>query len=326
MGALSLMIMLPAVFLLALNNIRERKYYVALIALVVGIALPEVLQRITGVIPRVGVFEVSGPGLYHVWLLPIIWAQILFNKKLNPWVKVFFFVLILGWMYWAFFRRLVWISGWGPAFFGLFVVTFLKSKRLALLVVLIALIPIVLNPEYYWDRIYVQSEGEDFNRFWLWRTIIFDLVLLRADALLGTGPAGYAPYFQTYYPYIGMSAHNNYVDIFAQTGLLGFGFFVWFLVSVFRSGWKQVNRLADPFLQAFNNGVLGGFAGILSAMMLNDWFMPFAYNSTIAGFDWNVYAWILLGAMVGLKRFVNAPAPVPVSSAPVPATAPVASV
>lgn len=317
-AALSVMVMLPAVYLIALNVIRDPKWYKYIFIIVVGIGLPELIQRQTNIFPRLGGISLSGPGLYQLWLTGLVYAQVLFNDKLNKWLKLFFILLIGGWLYWTFVGRVSWLSGWVPMGVVLFVITWLKSKRLALLLALLALIPFILRFDYYYDRVIVSSQQEDFNRFWLWRTIVFDLTLSRADALLGTGPAGYAPYFQTYYPFQGMSAHNNYVDIIAQTGLLGFTFFVWFLLAVLKAGWDNTKKLTDPFLRSYNIGVLGAFVGMLSAMMLNDWFVPFAYNSTIGAYDWNVYSWILLGTMVGLKRFYPdaAPAPVPETSSP----------
>jgi hypothetical protein len=36
-------------------------------------------------------------------------------------------------------------------------------------------------------------------------------------------------------------------------------------------------------------------------MGLGDWMFPFVYTQTIAGFDYAVYSWVLLGAMVALS-------------------------
>lgn len=324
-GALSVMVLLPLVLLLAMNTLRDRKWYIYLTVLVTGIGLPELIQRQLNYTPTFGPISLSGPGLYHVWLVGLIAGQVFFNDDLKLWMRILLAALGVGWLLWAFVGKLSWISGWGPPFLALWFVVFLKSKRAALVLIVIAFIPIMLRPDYYYQQVFVESQNSDFNRFWLWRTIVFDLTLSRADAILGTGPAGYAPYFQTYYPNRGMSAHNNYVDIISETGIIGFSFFVWFLLATFKSGFQQRNQISDKFLLAFNNGVLGGFVGMLAAMMLNDWFLPFAYNTTIGAFDWNVYAWILLGAMIGLKRFVTVSSSKPVPKALTSATQPVST-
>ena len=49
------------------------------------------------------------------------------------------------------------------------------------------------------------------------------LELTREHFLFGTGPAGYAAYYMTYIPYSAMATHNNYIDILAQTGVIGSG-------------------------------------------------------------------------------------------------------
>ena len=42
--------------------------------------------------------------------------------------------------------------------------------------------------------------------------------------------------------------------------------------------------------------------GICASMGLNDWFVPFVYNTSIAGFDHTLYSWVLLGVLVSIQR------------------------
>jgi len=58
------------------------------------------------------------------------------------------------------------------------------------------------------------------------------------------------------------------------------------------------------FTQAFGVGAAAGLLGVIVATGLGDWLLPFVYTQTIAGFDYAVYSWILLGAMVSLHRLV----------------------
>ncbi len=37
-------------------------------------------------------------------------------------------------------------------------------------------------------------------------------------------------------------------------------------------------------------------------MGLGDWLFPFVYTQTIAGFDYAVYSWVLLGGIVTLSN------------------------
>ena len=49
-----------------------------------------------------------------------------------------------------------------------------------------------------------------------------------------------------------ISSHNNYVDLFAQTGLLGLGLFVWAMAAIGRIGWRASHKhTADGFVQGY---------------------------------------------------------------------------
>jgi len=50
--------------------------------------------------------------------------------------------------------------------------------------------------------------------------------------------------------------------------------------------------------------MLGGCAGLIIAMGLGDWVMPFVYNVGIRGFDQAVYGWYLMGGVVALQHIV----------------------
>ena len=306
-GGLSVMVLLPAAFFLGLNVLTDVKWPKWLLGAMVVIALPELVARLTGYVGfAIAGIGVSGPGLYHQWLIALLYAQLLFNPSLSKLMKVAFAGLIAGWFFWGFVIKIEWISGWGPSMLAIWFLTFLRSKRAAFALVILAVLVVAVRWDYFVDKVWHQSAGEDFNRFWIWQTIIFDLTLSKAGIVLGAGPAGYAPYFMTYYPGMAMSAHNNFVDIIAETGLIGTFFFMWFLGAVLYTGWTLKSKIKDHFLLAYNNGLLAGFVAMLAAMMLDDWFLPFAYNNGLPGFDMNVYAWLMLGTMAGLERWVDA--------------------
>ncbi len=106
------------------------------------------------------------------------------------------------------------------------------------------------------------------------------------------------------FPQDALSTHSNYVDILAQTGLVGTAFFVWFLVAMgvtARQAWRRVPQ--GSFSQALAAGCIGGYVATLIAMGLGDWFLPFAYNQTIAGYDYTVWGWLFMGVLVGLSHY-----------------------
>jgi hypothetical protein len=102
--------------------------------------------------------------------------------------------------------------------------------------------------------------------------------------------------------YVNFSSHNQYVDLIAQTGLLGLGCFLWFAWEVGRLGWGLRKRAPDGFARAYAVGAIGGLVGTLAAGMLADWLLPFVYNIGLAGFRASVLAWMLLGGLCALEN------------------------
>ena len=47
------------------------------------------------------------------------------------------------------------------------------------------------------------------------------------------------------------NSHNNYIDIIAQSGLLGFGCFVWLVFELFVLGWRLRATVAAGFARAY---------------------------------------------------------------------------
>lgn len=318
LGGLALMVLLPMLFLLALNVLRDRIWIQAIyrMILLAGIlVLPAGLLRLP---VSFGALNIETGGLFPLWLISLAYAQILFNDQLKLWQRLFLGILALGWLYYQFGIGTTWFSGWMPAMVALLFLTYRKSKKAALLALVLIAIPFLVNPTYFYNRIWVKAQAADFNRFTIWPTVI-SLTLTHTSALFGAGPVGYIPLYRSFVLGPAWSAHNNYVDIFAETGIIGFSFFIWFLFATFRTGWSLDSKLQDGFLRAFNNGALGALVGTVLAMVLGDWFIPFVYNIGYVGFDYNAYAWISLGAMVGLQRFAGnrvRSAPVANSQAP----------
>jgi len=81
-----------------------------------------------------------------------------------------------------------------------------------------------------------------------------DEVTMR-NPITGLGPASYRayarmkplPYARAYWIDPLVNSHNNYVDLFAQGGVLGLGLFFWFSAEVIRLGLRLRTRFADGF-------------------------------------------------------------------------------
>jgi hypothetical protein len=101
------------------------------------------------------------------------------------------------------------------------------------------------------------------------------------------------------------NSHNQYVDLIAQTGLLGLVCFLWFAAAVGIVGWRLRKQVPAGFAQAYVYGALGGLVGTLAAGMLGDWVLPFFYNIGLSGFRASVLGWLFLGGLVALEQMAS---------------------
>lgn len=302
LGGVALMILLPAVMLMSANVLREERWFKALFWIVVIVAVPELLMRF-------GLLRLSFAGIalstgasYALWVVALCVGQAFFNTSFPRWFRAILLLVAAIWLYYGAEVGATWFSGWMPAALALLFLTFVRSRKIFLLLIVFGLLIFSVRAEHYVNSIWGDAVTYDSNRFEIWQIIIFDLTLTKTNFFFGAGPAGYLPFYETYYPGNAWVSHNNYVDIFAETGLVGFSVFMWMLATIFFTGWKQRNDMPTPFLKAFNYSVLAGFVGTLFAMGLGDWHIPFVYNIGIPGFDFAVYGWLLSGAMLALQH------------------------
>jgi O-antigen ligase len=255
--------------------------------------------------------------MFWLWFVALGAGQVLFNHQLKPgvWLLVALLVLValvnsvLG-------NQVTWASGWLPCAVVMLVLVFLRWPRLGLALGVIMLIAGLTNFTAL-ERFALTGDNEYSL---LTRTAAAQVVgqIIRANPLLGVGPANYY-WYTPLYPllgfYVRFNSHNQYVDLLAQTGILGLLFFLWFMVEAALAGWRVRRRLEDGFATAYANSAIAAVAGMLAAGMLGDWVVPFVYNVGMAGFRASVLGWMFLGGVVSLeylaqtKRGEPAPAP-----------------
>jgi O-antigen ligase len=206
-----------------------------------------------------------------------------------------------------------WASGWVPALVVAGGVIFLRWPRLGLAIALLMAAIALIN--YSTIQTFL-LEGNEYS--FITRTAATRILLeiIQANPLLGVGPANYFYYTPLYAIlgwYVRFNSHNQYIDIVAQTGLVGMACLVWFAAAAGWSAWKLRRRAADGFSRGYVNACLAILAAMLIAGMLGDWFLPFVYNIGIAGFRSSVLPWLFIGGLVALEHLLDQPA----SAAPV---------
>ncbi len=252
-----------------------------------------------------------------MWPLMLLWAQLLFNPNLPRLTCLLGWLSLPLWGLWVWQVAFAWKGGWLPALLGLGILLFLRSRQAFVLFLAVCVVWISANWEGLAPLTYLPEEqGGSLLRPYIW----YDVLRLSAySPLLGLGPANYMYYWRDptfasfslehtnwwawYYWGYAPPSHNMFIDIFAQTGLVGMFFFLWAIVALLRLTHRAGRDLPPGFAHAYARGVQAGFLALLIASFaFADWLLPFVYNITIKGFQHSVYSWLLLGSLVPLLR------------------------
>jgi O-antigen ligase len=299
LGGLSVAIISAGVFLLAVHVGREVRWIQLATWSFLALGAVSILAYFAGAQNVVGNVLQTG-GLFTMWVVALAYGQALFNQDLHPGVRGALLVLAAAWVGKALILQTWWLSGWLPAVIAITAITFFWSRKAFAVLLLVALIAIGVNFESVYDAVWGVNEREGgLTRLDIWAQT-FDLV--SHYPFLGTGPAGYAAYFQSLYKssHFSLSTHNGYLDSLAQTGVIGLLILLWLLVAIARVGWRARGVWKSGFAGGFAHGAFGAFFGLVVAMSQGDWFIPFVYNQTIAGFRYTVHSWVFLGLLAAL--------------------------
>jgi hypothetical protein len=292
LAQLAVLVLSPVALILTANLITAKRHLSMLVYTYLGLTTIGILAELLQ-LP----FQLNLRGLTSTWAVSLLYGQLLFNRKLPKWVCLAFVPVIGMWLYTRLFLGITWKSGWLPIVISIGVITFLRSKKVFLLLLAVLLVSVFVFYGW-WQEVWAQEDAESGNRFDKW-AFLFTHHSTRGHWFLGTGPFGYALYFMTYFPTNSASTHSNYIDLFLQLGVVGCVAFAWLLGAIARTGYRLCTaRLRDPFIAGFVSSALGGLIAVLAAMFLGDWFTPFVLNQGLHGFSWTVNSWIFLGALV----------------------------
>lgn len=243
-------------------------------------------------------------GLWGLWFAIPLAGVTYLQPRLHWRWRLAGSVLLLWHLWLAAIRNSLWISGWLPTIIGLVVMTFLISRRIFFVLVLIIAINLAIGPgRHYIDQVVNENiEEGGLGRLEIWQR---NLSIVQQHWLFGMGVAGYAPYNMTYFRYDARSTHNNYFDILAQFGVIGFGLWLWFTIVSIRYGWRTIALAPPGILRTTAIVATAGWIAAQFSMMLGDWILPFLYNQTVAGYAYTVYSWIFLGLLISVRQLVQ---------------------
>jgi len=195
-------------------------------------------------------------GAYCVYAIPLVFYQ--FESKKPVFLKMIS-IIIMGFLLFT-----IILSFSRGAFVSLMVVLVLLLLRsfkkgtnkwtLALLIILVATL-FSLAPQSYWARIQAVRIDAGSGRFYIWR----DGIRMFLDhPLLGVGPKNFPIYYATSYGKMfrvgrPRAAHNTYLEIAAEMGVIGLFLFlslIWVVLRDLKRTKSKLNK--DKFFQVGN--------------------------------------------------------------------------
>ena len=130
----------------------------------------------------------------------------------------------------------------------LFLTIFIKNKKskLLFLLFLVGFTGVILSFPSLKERFFlIVKDGGDADRFKVWKVA---LTMFSESPLFGEGLGLFMSHFSKYTHLSIQYAHNCYLQILAETGLLGFVFFIWFLGEIVYRGYKKLRKKSDSLL------------------------------------------------------------------------------
>ena len=264
---------------------------------VIGFAIPPIRHIVNRIFQRA-----VQDSLFWTWLIALSFSQFWSNKSLNPVWRALFLVISAATLFTVAITKQSWVSGWLPAFLAIFVILFLTKPRLAIISVFVFILILIIRLQLIQSYLFVGDNQYSLEtRLAAWK-ILFQII--QKNPIFGLGPANY--YFYTpFYKILGYSvsfnSHNNYIDILAQTGILGLGAFFWWTFEIAKTGFQLLRAKLDEFEHSFVLAAIGGLAGTMAAAFLGDWVIPFIYNVGMEGVRSSVLGWVFLGSLVFIQ-------------------------
>jgi len=318
-GGLAVFLLSAGAFLLVAHQVRDLRWLQRLTWLFLALGGLHVAARL---VPGPGRFVVrlfppgSTGSLFWTWLVALAFSQAAFNRRLHLRWRLTLGGLVLTTFYVNLFQAQSWASGWLPPLVAVVATLWAGAPRLGLLATLAGGALTARNTQKVINLIMINEEYSLVTRLEAWRILA---KILKVNPILGLGPANYY-WYTPLYPllgyYVKFNSHNQYVDVIAQTGLLGLACFLWFAWEIGWLGWRLRARMPQGFAQAYVYGVLGGLAGTLAAGMLADWVLPFVYNIGLDGFRASVLGWLFLGGLVVLEKTLKVESSKPMPNNP----------
>lgn len=265
-----------------------------------GYTLPKSLWKIYGNLstPRIqaSMHNPNDFGCYLITIIPVVLSLGVYSTKmLKRLILAIVFLISFFCMFHTQFR------GAGLAFLIIVILLSIIKKDVRLVIVVLIFIlslPIILpKPLLYW---LVQNPNpynffvEDMGRRQHWQTA---LNMIKKHPLVGIGintfSISYIKYKNIKDPFVGFYAHNSYLHLAGEIGLIGLGIFTWMVIVIIKNWIIFYRKQKDKDLKELSLGIFLGWLGFLIAGIL---------ESSLQISNLAVLFWFMSGVLVGTSN------------------------
>jgi hypothetical protein len=299
-GGFAIYFFLVLAMIMTANVLKEIKWLEAIVWIFIGLGIFYVIGRALHLsfIDSLYAQGVYANSMFWMWLVALPLGQAIFNNNLTLRIRVLLYGIVALTFYVSLTQQFDWKSGWVPAAVAAATLVALRFKK-----VVPFTIPFVVMVAAYLAQDLISTDLYSWGtRIDAWLVV---LDISRVSPIIGLGFSNYYWYAKVFtirgYR-IRFNSHSQFVDIIAQTGILGLFFFLWILFEVGRLAWKLMSRLPDGFAKGYSYGVFAGVLGSLMASFLVDWLLPFAYNIGLEGVRGSILPWIFFGGLVAVEQ------------------------
>lgn len=227
------------------------------------------------------------------WVAILALGQFFYNDALSKPQRIALLGITGVWAFIQYGLGISWISGWFPLFMGVGIVVFLSSRKMFILVVLVGVVYLAMNMDFVESLLAEETAESGDTRLEAWNTT-FEMI--SKHYLFGMGPVGYFFYLTVYIGGFFQLSHNTYVDMIAQTGIVGFVIYLWMWGSI---GWLTLKTYLIAPARGFRKGLATSLMAVwpvtMVVMLLGDWVIPFPYTQSLNGISYTIWPWLLVG-------------------------------
>jgi hypothetical protein len=252
-------------------------------------------------IDRVYLIGFTAGSLFWTWLVALMAGQVVANRRMHPVLRLALGTMVFLTVFVAIKQAYDWKSGWFPPLVAIAVIIMVRYWRRVRYIV-----PLAIIPFYFLATTSIGQED------WSWSTRLdawtIVLNIAKVSPILGMGFANYywyTPLFPIRGYAVQFNSHSQFVDLIAETGLLGLVCFFWIFGELGTLGLRLLKSVPEGFAKGYVYSVLGGLAGTMVAAYLVDWVLPFVYNIGMNGFRASVVAWIFMGGLVCIEQIAR---------------------